>query len=163
MKLKLKSKKIIGKIILINFLLSLFVCLAIYVFNIPWNTLDYKAIDSLYKKNLRDGNGPQKSKKIVLLNITDSTYNYFKSNFLSRADLAKINNTLYYLNPEEIFYDIVFPRSSTDSSDAKFAHSIKQLGNVYLPVGFNILKKENSFQWGKGFFYNFLRSGPFKI
>jgi adenylate cyclase len=162
MKLKLKSKKIIGKIILINFLLTLFVCLAIYVFNIPWNTLDYKAIDSLYKKNLRDGNGPQKSKKIVLLNITDSTYNYFKSNYLSRTDLAKINNTLYYLNPEEIFYDIVFPRSSTDSSDAKFTHSIKQLGNVYLPVGFNILKRKNSFQWGKGFFYNFLKSGPFK-
>ena len=160
--LKLQSKKIIKKIIFINFLLTVFVCLAIYVFNIPWNTLDYKAIDALYKINLKDGGGPEKSNKIILLNITDSTYDYFGINYLRRNDLAKVNNVLYYFNPEAIFYDIVFPRSSVDSSDKKFANSIKQNGNVYLPVGFNISGTKKEFQWGKGFFYSLLKKGDYR-
>jgi adenylate cyclase len=160
--LKLKSKKIIKKIIFINFLLTVFVCLAIYVFNIPWNTIDYKAADALYKLNLKDGGGPQNSRKIILLNITDSTYDYFGINYLRRNDLAKINNVLYYFNPEAIFYDIVFPRSSVDTSDKVFANSIKKDGNVYLPVGFNISDKEIPFRWGKGFFYNFLEKADYR-
>ncbi len=156
--LKLKSKKIIKRIIFINFLLTVFVCLSIYVFNIPWNTQDYKAVDALYKINLKDGGGPKKSNKIILLNITDSTYDYFDINYLRRNDLAKINNVLYYYNPNAIFYDIVFPRSSVDSSDKEFASSIKQNGNVYLPVGFNLSDKKKEFQWGKGFFYNYLKN-----
>ncbi len=159
MSLKLKSKKIIKKIIFINFLLTVFVCLAIYLFNIPWNTLDYKAVDALYKINLKNGGGPKKSNKIILLNITDSTYDYFGKNYLRRSDLAKINNVLYYFNPNAVFYDIVFPRSSTDSSDKSFANSIKKNGNIYLPVGFNISDKKEKFQWGKGFFYNSLKKG----
>lgn len=159
--LKLRSKKIIKKIIFINFLLTLFVCLVIYLFNIPWNTQDYKAVDALYKLNLKDGGGPEKSNKIILLNITDSTYDYFGINYLRRNDLAKVNNVLYYFNPSAIFYDIVFPRSSVDSSDKSFARSIKQNGNVYLPVGFNLSEKKKDFQWGKGFFYKFLKKGNF--
>lgn len=161
MKLKLKSKKLITKILLINFLLTVFLCSAVYIFNIPWNTLDYKAVDALYKKNLKDGDGPKKSGKIILLNITDSTYDYFGINYLRRNDLAKVNNILYYFNPDAIFYDIVFPRSSVDSSDNSFAGSIKQNGNVYLPVGFSISNTEKKFQWGNGYFYNLLKKGNF--
>ena len=161
MKLKLKSRKLIIRILLINFLLTLFLSLAIYIFNIPWNTLDYKAVDALYKKNLKDGYGPKKSGKIILLNITDSTYDYFGINYLRRNDLAKVNNVLYYFNPNAIFYDIVFPRSSIDSSDQSFAESIKQNGNVYLPVGFSISDKGKKFQWGSGYFYNLLMNGDY--
>ena len=143
--LKLKSKKIIKRIIFINFLLTVFVCLSIYVFNIPWNTLDYRAVDALYKLNLSNGGGPGKSNKIILLNITDSTYDYFGINYLRRNDLGRINNVLYYFNPNAIFYDIVFPRSSIDTSDKEFANSIKQNGNVYLPVGFNLADKKKEF------------------
>jgi adenylate cyclase len=159
--LKLKSKKIIKRIILINFLLTVFVCLSVYVFNIPWNTLDYRSVDALYKINLMNGGGPENSNKIILLNITDSTYDYFGINYLRRNDLAKINNVLYYLNPNAIFYDIVFPRSSVDSSDKEFAGSIKQNGNVYLPVGFSLSDKKTEFQWGKGFFYDYLKKGDY--
>ncbi len=162
MKLKLKSKKVIGKIFLINFLLTLIVCLIIYLFNIPWNTLDYKAVDALYKKNLKEGDGPKKSGKIILLNITDSTYDYFGTNYLKRSDLARLNNVLYYFNPNTIFYDIVFPRSSVDSSDKSFASSIKQNGNIDLPVGFNISESKKEFQWGKGYFYSLLKNGNFR-
>ena len=159
--LKLKSKKIIKRIILINFLLTVFVCLSIYVFNIPWNTLDYRSVDALYKINLKNGGGSEKSNKIILLNITDSTYDYFGINYLRRNDLAKINNVLYYLNPDAIFYDIVFPRSSVDSSDKEFANTIEQNGNVYLPVGFSLSDKKTDFQWGKGFFYDYLKKGDY--
>ena len=159
--LKLKSKKIIKRIILINFLLTVFVCLSVYVFNIPWNTLDYRSVDALYKINLKNGGGSEKSNKIILLNITDSTYDYFGINYLRRNDLAKINNVLYYLNPDAIFYDIVFPRSSVDSSDKEFANTIEQNGNVYLPVGFSLSDKKTDFQWGKGFFYDYLKKGDY--
>ena len=138
-------------------------CLVIYLFNIPWNTQDYKAVDALYKLNLKDGGGPEKSNKIILLNITDSTYDYFGINYLRRDELAKVNNVLYYFNPSAIFYDIVFPRSSIDSSDKSFAKSIKQNGNVYLPAGFNLSEKKKNFRWGKGFFYDFLKKGNFSI
>ncbi|MEJ2617816.1 MAG: CHASE2 domain-containing protein [Ignavibacteriaceae bacterium] len=136
-------------------------CLSVYVFNIPWNTLDYRSVDALYKINLMNGGGPENSNKIILLNITDSTYDYFGINYLRRNDLAKINNVLYYLNPNAIFYDIVFPRSSVDSSDKEFAGSIKQNGNVYLPVGFSLSDKKTEFQWGKGFFYDYLKKGDY--
>ena len=138
-------------------------CLSIYVFNIPWNTLDYRAVDAFYKFNLKNGGGPEKSNKIILLNITDSTYDYFGINYLRRNDLAGINNVLYYYNPSAVFYDIVFPRSSVDSSDKEFANSIKQNGNVYLPVGFSLSDEKKEFQWGKGFFYNYLKKGDYSL
>ena len=159
--LKLKSKKIIKRIIFINFLLTVIVCLSIYVFNISWNTLDYRAVDAAYKLNLKNGGGPGNSNKIILLNITDSTYDCFGINYLRRDDLARINNDLYYFNPNAVFYDIVFPRSSVDSSDKEFASSIKKNGNVYLPVGFNLSDKKKEFQWGKGFFYDYLKNGDY--
>ncbi|MEJ2618446.1 MAG: hypothetical protein P8Z35_26050, partial [Ignavibacteriaceae bacterium] len=84
-------------------MLTIIVCLSIYVFNVPWNTLDYRAVDALYKLNLNNGGGPEKSNKIILLNITDSTYDYFGINYLRRNDLARINNVLYYYNPNAIF------------------------------------------------------------
>ena len=136
-------------------------CLSVYVFDIPWNTLDYRSVDALYKINLKNGGGSEKSNKIILLNITDSTYDYFGINYLRRNDLAKINNVLYYLNPDAIFYDIVFPRSSVDSSDKEFANTIEQNGNVYLPVGFSLSDKKTDFQWGKGFFYDYLKKGDY--
>jgi adenylate cyclase len=157
MSFKLKSKKIISKIILINFLLTSLVCLIIYLFDIPWNTLDYKAVDALYKINLKDGNGPKSAGKIILLNITDSTYDYFGVNYLKRNDLARINYTLSFLNPQSVFYDIIFPRSSDDSSDKEFAQSITKLGNVYLPAGFYISKEKENFRWEQGFFYDQLK------
>jgi adenylate cyclase len=161
MKLKFKSKKIRGKILIFGPIFTIIICLVILVLNLTWNTLDYKLNDVIYKHNILEGNGPAISKNIVILNITDNTYKYFKKNYLDREDLAKINKALLNLNPQSVFYDIIFPRPSTEKSDTDFAKSIKLLGNVCLPVGLNLSSQKTKFKWNTGFFYQSLTKKKF--
>ncbi len=160
--LKLKSKKLIRKIILINLLLTFLISIIVLVFNIPWNVLDYKVNDFLYKKVLRNGNGPKADNKIVYLNITDKSYNFFGSNDLDRNSLTQINNTLAQLNPQAVFYDIIFPRSSNSTADENFARSIANLGVVYLPAGFKLSEEPAKFRWEKGTFFSELKNDYLK-
>ncbi|RPI70989.1 MAG: adenylate/guanylate cyclase domain-containing protein, partial [Ignavibacteriales bacterium] len=69
-----------------------------------------------------------------------------------------LNMALYPLNPEGIFYDIIFPRSSNDSHDNAFASSLEELGNVSLPAGFQLQESATPFRWEDGFFFDLLKS-----
>ncbi len=158
MKLKLKNKKVLRRIITANLLITLSVSFLFILFDIPWNILDFKLNDYFYKKVVEAKKGPSASNKIVFLNITDASYNFFGSNNLSRESLAKLNNSISSLNPEAVFYDIIFPRSSSDSYDLEFSNSIKSLGNVYLPTGFQLGESQSSFRWEPGVFFEKLRN-----
>src|SRR4030065_1457833 len=109
MKLKLKSRKVISRIVTANLLITFFVSLLFILFDVPWNILDYKVNDYFYKKVVEEKKGPSSNDKIVYLNITDASYNFFGSNTLSRESLAKLNHSISGLNSEAVFYDIIFP------------------------------------------------------
>ncbi|HVO74926.1 MAG TPA: adenylate/guanylate cyclase domain-containing protein, partial [Ignavibacteriaceae bacterium] len=151
--MKLKSKKLILRILLLSFLLSFTVSAGLIVFNIPWNSLDYRGIDKLYRISLANNKGPKASDRIVYLNIDDKTYADFKTNYLNRGGLAKVNNILAKIRPQTVFYDIIFSRPSSSKDDTAFAASIKELGNVYLPAGFKLSEKKALFRWESGVFF----------
>ncbi|RPI73182.1 MAG: CHASE2 domain-containing protein, partial [Ignavibacteriales bacterium] len=157
MKLKLKSRKVLSRILTANLLITFFVSLLFILTNVPWNTLDFRLNDFFYRKIVEGKDGPSPNEKIVYLNITDNSYNFFGGNTLSRESLAKLNMALYPLNPEGIFYDIIFPRSSNDSHDNAFANSLAELGNVYLPAGFQLQESATPFRWEDGFFFDLLK------
>jgi len=158
MSLKLKSRKLIKKVLLTAFLLSGLASLTVYLFDLSWNGLDYKYTDYLYKRILKENKGPKVSDKIIYLNITDKFYNTISSNYLNRKALANINHILNTLNTSAVFYDIIFPRSSSNEDDSLFAESIKELGNVYLPSGFKLSEKKIPFNWDNGFFFSKLKN-----
>ncbi len=160
--MKLKNKKIIKKLSYVNLFLTSVICSVIYIFNIPWNTFDYRLSDFLYKKVVEAGNGPAVNDKIIFLNITDKSYNYFNNNSLSRKYLSQINNILAGLNPNYVFYDIIFPRESKTNEDIEFAKSIKNLGNVFLPVGFNLSEKPKKFNPSNSEFLNHFKKSYLK-
>ncbi|MDO8549340.1 MAG: adenylate/guanylate cyclase domain-containing protein [Ignavibacteria bacterium] len=156
--MKLKSKKVLSRIITANLLITFSVSLLFILFDIPWNILDYKLNDYFYKKIVEEKKGPSSNDKVVYLNITDASYNFFGSNTLSRESLAKLNRSVSGLNPESVFYDIIFPRSSRDTHDSLFAFSIKELGNVYLPTGFLLQESPWVFRWEPGVFFEQLHN-----
>ncbi len=162
MKLKLKNKKLLKRILIINSGLTILIALSVYIFNISWNILDYKVTDWIYKKALVNNKGPKISSKIVYLNITDNTYDYFKTNYLNREFLAKIDNVLAELSPQAVFYDIIFPRSSRTKEDEHFAQSIENLGNVYLPAGFKLSSEKKKFRWMNGVYFDELKNDYLK-
>jgi adenylate cyclase len=151
--LKLKSKKVIIRILLLSFLLSFTASACLIIFNVPWNSLDYRGVDKLYQISLNDNKGPSASDKIVYLNIDDKTYKSFKTNYLNRGGISKVNNILADLRPQSVFYDIIFSRPSNKKDDEAFTSSIKQLGNVYLPAGFKLSGKKVLFRWESGVFF----------
>ena len=145
MSLKLKSKKVLVRVFLVNLLITFLVSLFIYLFNIPWYPIDYKAIDELFKRAIDNGKGPKVSNRIVYLNITDKSLNAFGSSSLSRKSLAEINNILAQLSPSAVFYDIIFPRSSEEEADSLFTKSLRNLGVAYLPAGFQLYDRQELF------------------
>jgi len=153
MKLKLKNRKVVSRIITANLLITLSVSLIFFLLDVPWNILDYKLNDFFYEKIIEEKKGLPVDERIVFLNITDASYNFFGSNALSREALAKLNHTVYNLSPEAVFYDIIFPRSSKDLHDSLFSESLKELGNVYLPAGFQLEESPWNFRWESGVFF----------
>ena len=163
MKLKLKSRRVIGRTLAANFSITLLVVLIFVLFNVPWNILDYKLNDFFHKKIIEEKKGPDINGRIIFLNITDESYNSFGSNALNRGALAEVNNVLSRLNPEAVFYDIIFPRTSSGLQDSLFALSIKQLGNVFLPAGFQLTNEPRPFRWESGVFFEKLQNYISKI
>jgi len=153
MKLKLKNRKVVSRIITANLLITLSVSIIFFLLDVPWNILDYKLNDFFYEKIIEEKKGLPVDERIVFLNITDASYNFFGSNALSREALAKFNHTVYNLSPEAVFYDIIFPRSSKDFHDSLFSESLKELGNVYLPAGFQLEESPWNFRWESGVFF----------
>ncbi|HSP87247.1 MAG TPA: CHASE2 domain-containing protein, partial [Ignavibacteriaceae bacterium] len=156
--MKLKNKKVLRRIITAGLLITFSVTFLFILFDVPWNILDHKLNDYFYKKIVQEKKGPSLNDKIVYLNITDASYNFFGSNNLSRGSLARLNNSISNLGPEAVFYDIIFPRSSEDTNDFKFASSIEELGNVYLPAGFQLDESPTVFRWEPGVFFEQLNN-----
>jgi len=153
MKLKLKSKKVISRILAANLLITLFVSLFFFLFNIPWNIFDFKLNDYFFRKLAEEKKTASPDERIVFLNITDASYNFFGSSELNRGTLARLNRTINNLGPEAVFYDIIFPRSSRDSQDADFSESLREMNNVYMPAGFQLDESPGSFRWEPGVFF----------
>jgi hypothetical protein len=146
--LKLRSKKTQQKLLLLVFIFSLSISLIIYVFDVPWNKYDYRFLDELYKISINNGNGPSSSKRIILLSITDETYQILGSNFIDRKYLAEVNNTLNKFDPEFVAYDIIFANPSNSGDDSIFSISLSKLRKVFLPTGLKLSNSVKNFYWG---------------
>lgn len=153
---KSKSRKNIF-LFFITIVISLFTIFCIYVFDLTWNTLDYKILDHLYQDIVADGDGPEYSDRIINLVISDRTYATFNSNSLDRSYMAQVNEALMMLGPNAIMYDIVFPRPSNDFADSIFTQSLYDAAYVYLPAAFHISANKQTFDWEDGVFYDLLK------
>jgi adenylate cyclase len=152
--LKLKSKKVIIRTLLLSFFLSFTVSICLLLFNIPWNSIDYRAVDALYKISIKENNGPKASDQLIYLNIDNQAYKKFKTNYLNRGSISNVNDILAKLNAQAVFYDIIFSRPGNKEDDKAFAESITKLGNVYLPAGFKLAEHKALFRWESGTFFD---------
>jgi len=114
-----------------------------------WTRADFILLDSLYKRAVSDGKGPPLSDRVVLVVVTDASYDFFGTNYLDRNHLAQVNRVLADLQPEAVGYDIIFPRPSVDQADEAFADSLEELGTAYLPVGLELSSVETPFRWNQ--------------
>ena len=115
-----------------------------------WTQLDFQVLDLFFKQAVKSGHTASPSSQVIYLNITDETYHYFGKNILDRVDLAKINNALAEFEPEAVGYDIIFARPSHPAVDSIFTQSLKNLGCVYLPTGFELSDEARPFKWEPG-------------
>lgn len=123
-----------------------------------WTAWDFQLLDHFYLQAVKFHHGPASSPQIVYLYITDRTYHYFGKNILDRADLARINDALAQLRAEAVAYDIIFSRPGNPLSDRRFTESLQNLGNVYLPVGFELSEQARPFKWEPGAAYQRLKN-----
>lgn len=112
-----------------------------------WTEADYHVLDRFYRHAIQKGYGAPISDRIKYLLITNEDYEHFSTNTVDRAVLARVNDALGKFGAEAIAYDIIFQRPTEAESDQLFAESIKNLGNVYLPVALRYFKQPNIFQW----------------
>ncbi|MHA2099081.1 MAG: adenylate/guanylate cyclase domain-containing protein [Candidatus Kariarchaeaceae archaeon] len=145
--MKLRSKKTQQRLLLLVFLFSLSISLIIYIFDVQWNKYDYRFLDELYKTSISNGSGPSSSKRIILLSITDETYQILGSNFVDRKYLAEVINTLQKFDPEFVAYDIIFANPSNSLDDSIFSSSLSKLREVYLPTGLKLSNSIKNFYW----------------
>ena len=110
--MKLRSKKNILKILGINVSITIILLSLLTIFDIYWNSFDNKIIDRFYSYIISGKKGPEISNRVILLNISDATYDYLQNNILDRKDVATINSILSDLSPEAVMYDVIFPRAS---------------------------------------------------
>ncbi|MBF0203634.1 MAG: CHASE2 domain-containing protein [Desulfamplus sp.] len=146
-KKQMKAIGVVSTILLLGILTVFFVVMnaKVSIFNI----FDFKALDIFYKLAVKQQAGPKASftPKIVYLNITDETYNFFDKNYLDRKDMATLNNVLSQLDTQAVIYDIIFARRSSATSDLAFSESLETLGNVYLPTALVLSEKKYAFRW----------------
>lgn len=156
MKLKLKTKQKIVSILITNGIITALTCLVLLLFDISWNTIDFKVSDQLHTMVIENGKGPEVSDRIVYLNISDKSYEYFERNYLDRKFVAQVNNIFADLMPEAVMYDIVFRSPSFPFDDELFTESISNAGNIYLPAGFELTQEPVEFRWSNGAFYELM-------
>ena len=149
----LKSKRYLKLISITGFLLIVFVIGFFKVSGVLWKRWDFQAQDFFYKEAVKRGHGPKSSSRIKYLAINNGTYQYFDKNNLDRRDLAKINQVLVDLSPQAVFYDIIFKRRTEAEADQIFEQSVRELGVVYLPMGFSLVDEPREFKREKGFAY----------
>ena len=129
-----------------------------------WSRWDYQVLDLVYSKSIDEQKNATLSPKIKFISITDRTYQSFKKSTLDRKFLSRLNSALSDLQSSQTIYDIIFAYPSDSDADFEFAKSIADLGNVYLPVSFNLSGEKKSFTWEEGSFFddlkNFLANAP---
>ena len=113
MTLKLKSNKVLRVTAIINLLITVFVCILLKYSGLLWNNFDYKLVDVFYKKSVENGQGVKFDKKIVHVNITKETYDYFNTPDLDRKDIARLNNAINVFEPRAMMYDVIFEKKET--------------------------------------------------
>lgn len=130
---------------------SLFLLVSVYLFfQGGWTTYDFHLLDYFYRHAAHSGYGPIQSDKIVLMPVTDKSYQYFGKNFLDRGDLAAVNRALAKLDVQAVAYDIIFALPSSKDSDDAFRASLDGLGRAYLPVGLQYSPLEEPFRMRAG-------------
>lgn len=155
--MKLRSKKLLYPLLSINLAAGAILALAFFIFNITWNTTDYKILDLYYSLALEKGYGPQISPRIVHLNISNKTYEYFGKNYLDRGFLANANNILTELSPQACMFDLIFVHPSNPHDDSLFQKSLENAPHFYLPVGMKLSETTHSFKWEEGPYFDKLR------
>lgn len=145
--LKLRNKTVLSHLLIAYLVLIILLTFFWLIRGSFWTTYDYSITDRFYQF-WTSGNHPiPVNDKIVLLNISDKTYNFWKKNVLDRSDLAGLTEVLTGLESKAVFYDVIFPRPSNPVSDKKFAEAISENGSVYLPVGFDLDNQFRFFHW----------------
>lgn len=141
--------------LLIIFAAGIFTLLAIsgywYVRGSVWSNWDYQFLDFYCQNAIDKGHGPEKSSKIVYLDITDQTDDSLDKNDSGRKYLAYVNDILAELGAEAIAYDIVWRDAGDPAGNEKFIESINNLNGAYLPVSFlELLTSKKPFKWKSG-------------
>ncbi len=151
-----KNKKHLS---LVGFLVvgTTFAIVIFWRFGGHWSQRDHSTLDYFYQRWINSEKGPPTSDLPLYLVITDETYQYFESSTLRRQDLARVNQVLEELEPEQVAYDIIFSHPSHKDADEVFARSIKSLSKAYLPVAFDQNQNSTAFHWGEGAAYAELR------
>lgn len=158
MNLRLKSNNLIRFIFI---LIASLLLIVIIFWKALWpvgETWDLQILDMYYKLAVRNGYGPALSSQIVYVTITDDSYKYFNKNFLDRTFIANLNHALADYHPAAVAYDIIFARPSNPHADQLLAASLKDLGSVYLPIGFSHSEEPFPFKWEEGAAYERLRA-----
>jgi len=158
----LRSKKLLKLVLILAASLFFSVVTLLGLRGTVWTQWDFQVLDTFYRQAVEYGYGPKVSPQIVYLVITDRSYKYFSKNILDRADIANVNDALATLGTEAVAYDIVFARPSSPASDQRFTESLKSLGRVYLPIGFELSEQARPFQWEEGVAYERFRSDYLK-
>ena len=161
MNLLFKSKKLI-KLVLV-FVVGLLMGVIIF-WSIPgtfWKW-DFLLLDIYYKQAVQYGHGPTPSPQIVYVTLTDDTYKIFGKNYLDRAYLARLNDSLADYDAEAIIYDIIFAHPSNNHDDQLFKESLKNMSVAYLPIGLVTARQEHSFKWNEGAAYKRFRTAYLK-
>ena len=158
MTLKLRSRKVIQSLAVIEIIFVILLFAIALCIRVPWNTLDYQATDIFYTHAMEHGKGAPVSDRIVYLTISDKTYAALKSNVLSRRMLADMNNNLIKFQPEGVMYDLIFAHPGNASEDSIFAQSIANLGVIYLPGAFALGTEPRRFRWEEGEFFTRLKN-----
>jgi adenylate cyclase len=158
MTLKLRSKKVIQSLAVIEIVFVALLFTIALLIHVPWNTLDYQATDIFYRYAMDHGKGVPVSDRIVYLTISDKTYAALKSNVLSRKMLADMNNNLAKFQPESVMYDLIFAHPGNAAEDSIFAQSISNLGVAYLPGAFALSTEHYRFKWEEGEFFTRLKN-----
>lgn len=137
--------------------LVLAVSAVLFAYGTAFNQLDYKLLDLYYRGAVARGLGPKQSPNIVIVTISDKTYDYFGKNVLDRGGLADLNLALAGFEPAAVAYDLIFARPGDPQSDERFAASIRRLDCVFLPMGIECGDGPVPFRWEYGSAYNRLR------
>ena len=154
----LKAGRLLKLICVVGLALVLAVSVVLFACGTVFNQMDFKLLDLCYRAAVARGLGPKQSPDIVIVTISDKTYNFFGKNVLDRGGLADLNLGLAGFGPAAVAYDLIFARPGDPRSDERFAASIRKLDSVFLPMGIECGDDAVPFCWECGPAYERFRN-----